>query len=138
MLTSSFKEWILQHPSSISIISEEDGPPPAVLFRVLPGSASRALRLVAENWRDGRAQVFISAESEEEDEALDEWLANINNTLADRLLPMGEILDLLSPSPRREEPLVALCQRWQIPRDFGQVKGSWSQWCHRRRRLMQR
>lgn len=120
MLTSSFKEWILQHPSSISIISEEDGPPPAVLFRVLPGSASRALRLVAENWRDGRAQVFISAESEEEDEALDEWLANINNTLADRLLPMGEILDLLSPSPRREEPLVALCQRWQIPRDFGE------------------
>ena len=63
----------------------------------------------------------------QEDEALDEWLANINNTLADRLLPMGEapcvhwfgasnnkrsqrtsaplcdqILDLLSPSPRRE------------------------------------
>eukprot|EP00913_Durusdinium_trenchii_P030250 g28340.t1 len=57
----------------------------------------------------------------QEDEDFDEWLAKLNNVLADCFLPISEILALMvsSPAEQIEEP-GELCRRWQIPRDLGE------------------
>ncbi|CAE8694302.1 unnamed protein product [Polarella glacialis] len=101
-LALEFEEWrstLATGANAIFLLKQDEGPPPTLLIAL----QGLHLELCVEALReDGRVQVFVqnaevdgSEDASDPGEALDDWLAEANNFLADRLVALREVLHFL-------------------------------------------